>query len=41
MGYGAPFLKHTLAYLPWQYQGAGYVASFLLIGFLAERRRYI
>ena len=39
--YGAPFLKHVIAYMPWQYQGAGFVASFMLIGFLAERRRYI
>ena len=39
--YGAPFLNHVIAYLPWQYQGVGRVASFLLLGFLAERRRYI
>jgi hypothetical protein len=39
--YGAPFLKHVIAYLPWQYQGAGFVAAFMMIGFLAERRRYI
>ena len=39
--YGAPFLHHIIAYLPWQYQGAGFVFAFMFIGFLAERRRYI
>jgi hypothetical protein len=39
--YGAPFLRHIIAFLPWHYQGAGFIVSFLLIGFLAERRRYI
>ena len=39
--YGAPFLKHVIAYLPWQYQGVGFVAAFMAMGFLAERRRYI
>lgn len=39
--YGAPFVRHVLAYLPWQYQGVAYIASFVLLGFLAERRRYI
>lgn len=39
--YGAPFLKHMLAFVPWQYRGTAYIASFILIGFLAERRRYI
>jgi len=39
--YGAPFVQHVLAYLPWQYQGVAYIASFVLLGFLAERRRYI
>ncbi|WP_421132936.1 DUF3392 family protein [Alteromonas sp. A079] len=34
--YGAPFLKHVIAYLPWQYQRAGYMALFMLIGFLAK-----
>lgn len=39
--YGAPFLKHVIAYLPWQYQGIGFIGAFLLIGILAEQRRYI
>ena len=39
--YGAPLLHHIIAYLPWKYQGVGFIAAFLLIGFLAERRRYI
>ncbi len=39
--FGAPFLHHIIAYLPWQYQGAGFVTAFLAIGILAERRRYI
>ena len=39
--YGAPFLHHIIAYLPWKYQGAGFVFAFMFIGFLAERRRYI
>ncbi|GGW83795.1 DUF3392 family protein [Alteromonas halophila] len=39
--YGAPFLHHVIAYLPWQYQGIGFIGAFLLVGILAEQRRYI
>lgn len=39
--YGAPFIRHIIAFLPWQYQGLGFICSFLVLGVLAEQRRYI
>ena len=39
--YGAPFLLHIIKYLPWHFQGVGFVCAFILMGILAERRRYI
>ncbi|MCU7554649.1 DUF3392 domain-containing protein [Alteromonas sp. ASW11-19] len=39
--YGAPFVLHIIKYLPWHLQGIGFIAAFVLIGALAERRRYI
>lgn len=39
--WGAPFLKHIIQYLPWAYQGIGFISVFLLLGLLAERRKYI
>lgn len=39
--YGAPFLLHIIHYLPWHWQGVGFVAAFIALGVMAERRRYI
>lgn len=39
--YGAPFLLHIIKYLPWHLQGVGIVSAFILIGILAEKRRYM
>ena len=39
--YGAPFLLHVIKYLPWHLQGVGFVSAFILIGVLAEKRRYM
>ncbi|MFC6439077.1 DUF3392 family protein [Bowmanella sp. JS7-9] len=39
--YAAPFVLYVIKYLPWHYQGLGFLLSFVLIGFLAERRRYM
>jgi hypothetical protein len=39
--YGAPFIQHVIAFLPWQYQGLGFIFAFLSLGVLAEQRRYI
>ncbi|MDF2177234.1 DUF3392 family protein [Aliiglaciecola sp. CAU 1673] len=46
-GYGAlllfvtPFTKQLLLMIPYVYQGISIVAIFLLLGYLAEQRRYI
>ncbi|GGD54361.1 DUF3392 domain-containing protein [Lacimicrobium alkaliphilum] len=46
-GYGAfilfvtPFFKQLILLIPSTYQGISIVAVFLLLGYLAERRRYI
>ena len=46
-GYGAfilfatPFVKHGILWLPVTYQGLVIVLVFLLLGYLAESRRYI
>ena len=39
--YGAPFVLHIIKYLPWYLQGVGFISAFILLGVLAERRRYI
>ncbi|QJR81344.1 DUF3392 domain-containing protein [Alteromonas pelagimontana] len=39
--YGAPFVLHIIKYLPWYLQGIGFVMAFIILGILAERRRYI
>lgn len=39
--YGAPFVLHIIKFLPWYLQGVGFIGAFMLIGILAERRRYI
>ncbi|MBO1254659.1 DUF3392 domain-containing protein [Alteromonas sp. 5E99-2] len=46
-GYGAlmlfitPFIKDILLLIPYLYRGISIIFSFLLLGFLAENRRYI
>ncbi len=46
-GYGAimlfitPFIKDLLLSIPYLYRGICIICSFLLLGFLAENRRYI
>lgn len=39
--YGAPFLLHLVKFFPGYLQGLVFVSAFLLIGILAERRRYL
>lgn len=39
--YGAPFVLHVVKFIPWPYQGLGFILGFVLLGVLAERRRYI
>ncbi|MEC7691963.1 MAG: DUF3392 family protein [Pseudomonadota bacterium] len=39
--HGAPFLLYLIKYLPWHLQGAGFISAFIILGVLAERRRYI
>ncbi|MBU2978914.1 DUF3392 family protein [Alteromonas sp. C1M14] len=46
-GYGAltlwaaPLFKHIIFYLPYHYRGVAFIGAFLVMGLLAERRRYI
>ncbi len=39
--YGAPLLLHIIKYLPWHWQGVGFISAFIALGVLAERRRYM
>lgn len=39
--FAAPFIKQIILMLPSTYQGLSIVAVFLLLGYLAEHKRYI
>lgn len=39
--WGAPLFKHLIFFLPYSYRGVAFIAAFLIMGLLAERRRYI
>ncbi|KXI29121.1 DUF3392 domain-containing protein [Paraglaciecola hydrolytica] len=39
--FAAPFVKQLLLMIPYLYRGISIIAVFLLLGYLAEHRRYI
>jgi hypothetical protein len=39
--FAAPFVKQLLIMIPYLYRGLSIIAVFLLLGYLAEHRRYI
>ncbi|MCW8093152.1 DUF3392 family protein [Alteromonas sp. ASW11-130] len=39
--YGAPLVLHVIKFLPWNWQGVGFLAAFIALGVMAERRRYL
>lgn len=39
--FAAPFVKQVILMIPYLYRGGAIVMAFLLLGYLAEHRRYI
>ncbi|MCW8109147.1 DUF3392 domain-containing protein [Alteromonas ponticola] len=39
--YGAPLVLHIIKFLPWMWQGIGFIVVFIALGIMAERRRYM